>query len=192
MNGKIIMPQEPNNLIIGATISFISVTLTFILTSVYNWLEKNRERKWIIEDRRYHRRLEVLSVRLKEVEDYVNQLFDIAEKLVRYEFQLFQTKKADKVQEFYKDFTQIILMVSRKKSSVLNLNDEELANLSKEFADYVLAELDIVTSLENKIINNEIIEDEIESKRVSDFFAKTMNLRKLVIRRIDHLSGFQN
>jgi hypothetical protein len=187
---EIIMPQETNNLLLGAGISLLSTTLLFILTSIYNWKVKNRDRAWVIEDRKYQRRLEVLSVRLKEVEDYINQIFDIAENMFRYELILVQTKKVDNTQVFYSDFYLMMEKISRTKSSVLNLHDEELGKLSQEFADYIIAELNIAGLLEEKIKNCNIVEENIENKRVIDFFVKAMDMRKLVIKRIDHLSGF--
>ena len=83
------MPDKSDNLIIiGAVISLFSSLLTLLLSNAYHWISKNRDREWLIEDRKYQRRLEVLSSRLKEVENCVNKYLDIATKLFDYEIRL--------------------------------------------------------------------------------------------------------
>jgi hypothetical protein len=147
---------------------------------------------WAIEDRKLQRRLEVLSNRLKECEDYINQLFDVANGMLKYEMGLIQTKRVDKTQAIYVDIVQALEKTSKTKISILNLNDEELEKLSQEYFEHVIGELYNLDSFEEKIKNNKIIEDEIEKKRVSDFWQEATTMRKLLIKRIDHLLGFQD
>lgn len=206
--------MEQESIIIGAVITLLSTTLSIFLTNGYHWINKKTERDQFIEDRNYQRRLEVLNRRLGEAEKNFNQFLDIAEKLIEYEFMLLASKAlliddipvAENNIDLYKlavakskdkrkltsnaEITEKLSEANRQRASVFNLNDEELIKLTAELGTLIINELNIADSLEKRIQNDEIIDSEVEQKRILSFNVKTLDIRKTAIGRIDHLAGF--
>ncbi|CAG0956692.1 hypothetical protein ANAEL_00382 [Anaerolineales bacterium] len=185
------MPQEQNNLIIGAAISLLSAILVFVLTSVYHWIDKNRDRSWAIEDRKYQRRLEILTVRLKETENYINHIYDVAHELMIYQMALLATKIIDDkgFDEVFGEIYEKIQKIAKDSSSILNLNDEELQTLNDKLRACIVNEIEISMSLKEKIKNNKVANKKIEQDRIEAFYEEIIDIKKAMMKRVDELLG---
>ena len=62
------MERETLNLLIGGGIGFLASFLITIATFVYQSHDRNKKRKWDLEDRRIESRNEVISRRLNQIE----------------------------------------------------------------------------------------------------------------------------
>lgn len=178
-----------NDALFAAGIAILSSLGIAIVGYLYQIHRDKEHRKWQLEDKKYQRRLDVLAVRLKEAEDFTNKWSNMADLIFKNQQSLLISQQENS--NFDQELTLLLTSTNITQSSLLNLYDDELTNLSTELLNSVIEEHKNIMSIKRKINTNEEFDRIAEGKRGFEAISKIRNLRKKIIQRIDHLAGFQ-
>ena len=186
------MPQESNDLVVGAAISLLSALLTFILSSVFQWMRENRARQWILDDRKLQRRLDTLNARLQEARKYLSDLNTLS--MAFFELEMFLNLHGKPL-----DFDQRMTFIVKhqkdtnlKYSSMSSLGDAELAELNIQLSKLTVDEMSNLSRIYNSVSNNIAYDNNQETERLNQFMTTAIRLNNSALKRLDELSGFDN
>ena len=175
--------------ITGAIIGVVSALLTFVLTSWYQWLRDERDRKWRLEDLKLQRRLNVLNLRLADVQRYLSEkhgiivsMYEMEYKLLNFGLKFYVEAVFSKLSDHYKNSNEDF-------SSIFNLSDPELTQLNIKLTQLVLNEQNEYKLLGEKISSEQAINKDQEEARINKFFSEASSLYYSLIKRVDELSG---
>jgi hypothetical protein len=186
------MNLEPISPIIAAIIALATGLLGYSLSSIHNVFENNKKREWELEDRKLQRRLNVLSARLKECRNYLDQENEIATSLSTYENKLIFDKDEDTRDIEYKKIPLMMSNSTKLAASVLNLNDSELNKLTGELNKIIGDEVQNIFAMRKTMAAMKKFDISSELNRLYNFQLRVAEIRKLAMKRIDELEGFDN
>lgn len=180
-----------NDILFGAGIALISSLALAILGYLYQANRDEQQRKWQIEDRNYQRELEILTNRLKQAEEYLNDQYVLAQKIWVFEIKLFTKPNKNSSLE-NEGIDSLLTEIANKEAYLQNLNDEKMIKLNKIFTDYVMGEMAIAARLNNDIKKGKTLKySKKERNRINDFFIKASEIRRQMIKRIDQLGKLE-
>ena len=175
--------------ITGAIIGVLSALLTFILTSWYQWLRDERDRKWRLEDWKLQRRQDALNLKLADVRKYVSENYGIITSLFEMEHKLLSLGTKFNISAALNTLTEHHRNSNSSFASIFNLNDPDLAQLNAKLSQILINEQNEYTALKQKISDGVKVNNEQEEARVNKFYSDATNLYYSMIKRIDELSG---
>jgi hypothetical protein len=76
------MSQETQTLLAGALIALFSSLVTILVNDSLKRKSEDRARKWELEDRQVKQRIEIVGARLREAREFVDALYQAADKLM--------------------------------------------------------------------------------------------------------------
>jgi hypothetical protein len=175
--------------ITGAIIGVLSALLTFILTSWYQWLRDERDRKWRLEDMKLQRRLNALNLRLSDVQRYLNEKHGIILSIYEMEYKLLNFGLGFDAEAVFNKLSGHYKNSNESFSSIFNLSDPDLTQLNIKLTQLILNEQNEYKRLGEKISNKEVISKEQEEARINKFFSDASGVYYSLIKRVDELSG---
>jgi hypothetical protein len=175
--------------ITGAIIGVLSALLTFVLTSWYQWLRDERDRKWRLEDMKLQRRLNVLNLRLADIQRYLNENYGIISSLYEMEYKLLSLGLKFKIDPVSNNLMEHHKNSNFSFASIFNLNDPDLTQLNVKLSQMIMNEENEYKALKQKISDGEIINKEQEEARINKFYSDASKLYCSMIKRVDELSG---
>ncbi len=178
-----------DNQLIGAAIAAISALLTFIFTSLYQWLRDERDRKWRLDDWKLQRRLSALNLRLADVQKYLNEKYKIISSLYEIEYKLLNLGLKFDVDSTLSKLTEYYKNSNESFSSIFNLGDPELTQLNLKLSQLIINEQNEYKMLGQKISDGQTINKDQVGARINTFYSDASNLYYSMIKRVDELSG---
>ena len=183
------MSVETQNQLVGAAISLFSALLVFVLTSFNQWQKDERDRNRLLEDRRFQRRLDTLTLRLGEVQKYLDAqagvisiLFEIEYKLVNLGLIFNYVAATDELTKLYRE-------TNNTNSRILNLGDSDLLQMNIALTQILITEQEEVLRLRKKVVGEEPFDKSPEEVRASKFYQDASKIHNSMLKRIDELSG---
>jgi hypothetical protein len=173
----------------GAIIGVLSALLTFILTSWHQWLRDERDRKWRLEDWKLQRRQNALSLRLSEVQRYLNEKYGIISSLYEMESKLINLGMEFNVDAVFNKLISHYENSNSSFASIFNLSDPDLTQLNVKLSQMIINEQNEYHKLGKKVSNGETINIEQEGARINKFYSDASSLYYSLIKRVDELSG---
>jgi hypothetical protein len=124
------MEKETLNLLIGGGIGFLASFLITVATFIYQSYDRNRKRRWDIEDRRHASRKDVINKRLDQIEQEAANILEWANNIyLQYPLYAKEGISEEKLSELtsgYLKNTQLI-------ANAIMLEDKELESAAKTF-----------------------------------------------------------
>jgi hypothetical protein len=135
------------------------------------------------------RRLNVLNLRLADVQRYLNEkhgiilsLYEMEYKLLNFSLEFDTDAVFGKLSEHYKNSNDSF-------SSIFNLSDPDLTQLNIKLTQLILNEQNEYKVLGEKISIKQAIDKDHEEARINKFFTDASSLYYSLIKRVDELSG---
>lgn len=124
------MEKETLNLLIGGGIGFLASFLITVATFVYQSYDRNKKRKWDLEDRHSESRREIISKRLDQIELEAANIIEWANTIFlqypHYSKEGISEEKLDELSAGYIKNTKLV-------SNAIMLEDKELEKAVKSF-----------------------------------------------------------
>ena len=175
--------------ITGAIIGVLSALLTFILTSWYQWFRDERDRKWRLEDMKLQRRLNVLNLRLADIQRYLSENYEIISSLYEIEYKLLNLGLTFKMDPVFDNLIEHHKSSNSSFASIFNLNDPDLTQLNVKLTQMIINEENEYKALKQKLSDGKTINKEQEEARINMFYSDASKLYYSMIKRVDELSG---
>jgi hypothetical protein len=124
------MEKETLNLLIGGGIGFLASFLITIATFIYQSNDRNKKRKWDLEDKHNQSRNEVIGKRLDQIERDANNIIEWANNIfLQYPFYLKEGISEEKLNELSSGYIKNTNLVA----NAIMLEDKTLEGAVKTF-----------------------------------------------------------
>ncbi|MBE0685979.1 MAG: hypothetical protein IH585_08260 [Anaerolineaceae bacterium] len=154
------MEKETLNLIIGGGIGFLASFLITVATFIYQSYDRNRKRRWDLEDRRSESRREVICKRLDQIELEAANIIEWANNIFlqypHYSKEGISEEKLDETTAGYIKNTNLV-------PNAIMLEDKELEQAVKSFGTNSL-------ELYNWVTEGALDQEQRNAQELSDIY----------------------
>ena len=124
------MEKETLNLLIGGGIGFLASFLITVATFLYQSYDRNKKRKWDLEDRRHETKKEIISKRLDQIENEAANIIEWANNIF---LQYPHFSKEGISEEKLNELTTGYIKNTNLVANAIMLEEKELENAVKSF-----------------------------------------------------------
>ena len=169
------MERETLNLIIGGGIGFLASFLITMATFIYQNHDRNKKRKWDLEDRQRERRNEVISRRLNQIEQEAANILEWANNIyLQYPLYAKEGISAEKLNELTAGYIKNTNLVP----NAILLKDKEMEETVTKFGTSSL-------ELYNWVVEGNLAQDKRNLSEISDIYEELRLYYSYVLRCLD-------
>ena len=169
------MEKETINLLIGGGIGFLASFLITVATFVYQSYDRNRKRKWDLEDRHHQNRNEVINRRLNQIEQEAANILEWANNIyLQYPLYAKEGISEEKVNELTAGFIKNTNLVP----NAILLKDKQLEETVTKFGTSSL-------ELYNWVVESNLVKDKRNLSELSDIYEELRLYYSYVLRSLD-------
>jgi len=169
------MERETLNLLIGGGIGFLASFLITVATFIYQSHDRNKKRKWDLEDRRIESRNEVVNRRLNQIEQEAANMLEWANNIyLQYPLYAKEGISQEKLNELTAGYIKNTNLIP----NAILLKDKQLEETVTKFGTSSL-------ELYNWVVEGNLSKDKRNLNEISDIYEELRLYYSYVLRCLD-------